>query len=188
MIKGFIVGFLLAIVVLCGGVVYYFTSGAAPAATADRPMPFEKKLANMALDAHIKAQNVGEPPIAADEPNLTAAVEIYKANCSECHGLPDHDPSPYEKDMFPEPTPLFRGKGVTDDPPSESYWKVANGIRLSGMPSFKTQLTNTQMWQVAQLVAHANELPDSVKSKLAADDESADAPTAPSDEKTGKGK
>jgi mono/diheme cytochrome c family protein len=68
--------------------------------------------------------------------------------------------------MFPKPTQLFRGKGVTDDPPSESYWKAANGIRLSGMPSFKKTLTDTQLWQVSQLVAHADQLPESAKKLL----------------------
>jgi len=45
--------------------------------------------------------------------------------------------------MFPKPTHLF--KGVTDDPASESYWKAARGIRLSGMPAFKDRLTDTQL-------------------------------------------
>jgi len=61
---------------------------------------------------------------------------------------------------------------VTDDPVAESYWKAANGIRMSGMPAFKTRLTETQLWQVSQLIAHANEIPDSVKRAL-----SPDAPT-----------
>jgi mono/diheme cytochrome c family protein len=46
--------------------------------------------------------------------------------------------------------------GVTDDPPGETYWKVANGIRLTGMPSYKDVLTDTQMWQVSQLLANAD--------------------------------
>jgi mono/diheme cytochrome c family protein len=46
--------------------------------------------------------------------------------------------------------------GVSDDPPGETYWKVANGIRLTGMPSFKDTLTDTQMWQVSLLLANAN--------------------------------
>jgi mono/diheme cytochrome c family protein len=33
---------------------------------------------------------------------------------------------------------------------------VANGIRLTGMPSFKDVLTDTQMWQVSQLLANAD--------------------------------
>jgi len=71
--------------------------------------------------------------------------------------------------MYPKPTQLFRGTGVTDDPASESYWKAANGIRLSGMPAFKTKLSETQLWQVSQLVAHANEIPESVKKILILD-------------------
>ena len=37
------------------------------------------------------------------------------------------------------------------------------------MPAFKTKLTDTQMWQVSQLLAHANEIPDSVKKLLIPD-------------------
>ena len=46
--------------------------------------------------------------------------------------------------------------GVTDDPPGETYWKVANGIRLPGMPSYKGVLTDTEMWQVSLLLAIAD--------------------------------
>jgi hypothetical protein len=79
--------------------------------------------------------------------------------------------------MFPKPPQLFRGKGVTDDPVSETYWKTVNGIRLSGMPSFKTRLTDTEAWQVSQLLAHANEITESVKKVLIPDSpKSASAP------------
>jgi thiosulfate dehydrogenase len=166
MIKGILIGFLLAIALIVGGIDYYFTSGLAPAASSDPPMPFEKKLAHMALDAHIEAQKIGDAAVAADEQNLLVRAQVYKTNCAACHGLPDQPASPYEKTMYPKPTALFRGKGVTDDRPAESYWKAANGIRLSGMPSFKNQLTDTQLWQVSQLVAHANELPASVRATL----------------------
>ena len=138
MIKGIVIGFFLAIAILAGSFFYYFASGMAPVATADPPMPFEKKLANMALDAHIEKQRILQSPVPADEPNFVAPQ-------------------------------LFRGKGVTDDPASESYWKAANGIRMTGMPAFKTNLTDTQLWQVSQLVAHANEIPESVKKVLVAD-------------------
>jgi mono/diheme cytochrome c family protein len=46
--------------------------------------------------------------------------------------------------------------GVSDDPPGETYWKVANGIRLSGMPAFKGVLTENEMWQVSLLLANAD--------------------------------
>jgi thiosulfate dehydrogenase len=167
MMKGILIGFLLALVLIAAGVGYYFSSGLAPAAAGDPAMPFEKRLAHMALDAHIDKQKAGDPPVPADEDNLLAGAKIYKTNCALCHGLPDQPPSPYEKTMYPMPTALFRGKGVTDDSTAESYWKAANGIRLSGMPAFKSVLTDTQLWQVSQLLAHAAELPASVKTELA---------------------
>jgi len=69
---------------------------------------------------------------------------------------------------------------VTDDPASETYWKAANGIRLSGMPSFKTKLSDTQLWQVSQLLAHANEITEPVKRVLTPDSPaSASAPAPP---------
>jgi thiosulfate dehydrogenase len=165
MIKGVVVGFILGVLVVVGGAYYYFASGMAPVAVADPMMPFEKKMANLALDAHIEKRHVGESPLPADEPNLLAGADVYLKNCATCHGLPGH-PVDYLKTMFPKPPQLFEGKGVTDDPASESYWKAANGIRLSGMPAFKDKLTNTQLWQVSQLVAHSNEIPESVKNVL----------------------
>jgi mono/diheme cytochrome c family protein len=167
MVKGLVIGFLLAVMILVGAVFGYFASGMAPVATADPPMPFEKKLANLALNAHIEKQHVLESPVAPDEPAFLAGAGVYKEHCAVCHGMPGQPPTDYAGTMFPKPPQLFRGHGVTDDPASESYWKAANGIRLSGMPAFKTKLTDTQLWQVSQLLAHANDLPESVKKALA---------------------
>jgi hypothetical protein len=70
--------------------------------------------------------------------------------------------------MYPHPPVLFEGKGVTDDEPGESYWKIFNGIRLTGMPGFSKSLSETQMWQLALLVANADKLPSSAKAVLVA--------------------
>jgi mono/diheme cytochrome c family protein len=180
MLKGIVVGFLLALVVLLGGCFYYFDSGMAPVATADPEMPFESRLANLALDAHIEKQHIPPSPVPADEANFLAGVTVYKQQCDFCHGLPGQPPSDYVATMFPKPPQLFRGKGVTDDPASETYWKVANGIRLSGMPSFNNKLTDVQMWQVSQLLAHANEISEPVKKALLPDAPSCPAAVAAS--------
>ena len=64
--------------------------------------------------------------------------------------------------MYPHAPQLWHAHGsenvvgVSDDPPGETYWKVANGIRLSGMPAFDQVLSSTQMWQVSLLLANAN--------------------------------
>jgi mono/diheme cytochrome c family protein len=70
---------------------------------------------------------------------------------------------------------------VSDDPPGETYWKVSNGIRLSGMPSFKDLLTDNQMWQVSILLANADKpLPPAAIDLLQSGAPAATAPTATS--------
>jgi len=161
-----VLGVLVGVLLLAGGVYYYFVSGMAPAAAADDPMPMEKTIASRSLNAHIGKANIPSPPIPVNEENFIAGAKLYRDNCAGCHGLPEQ-PAPMIADkMFPHATLLFKGKGVTDDPPQESYWKAANGIRLSGMPGFKDTLTDTQLWQLALLVANADKIPDSAKKIL----------------------
>ena len=179
MFKSFVIGMMVGVLLLVGGVYYYFVSGMAPVAAGDAPWPYEKKMASRSLDARIVNAKVPVPPIQANEENLLAGAKVYKENCAVCHGLPDQPPPAIADSMYPNATLMFKGKGVSDDPPQESYWKAANGIRLTGMPSFKGILTDTQLWQAAQLVASTDKLPDSVKKALAPEPPPAAMTTAP---------
>ena len=161
-IAGIIVGVLLFVVVAFT----YFLSGSAPVAVADKTIPFEKFLANGALHARIEKEMPKNVPVAASESTYMAGAKIYSSNCAVCHGFPNADQGPIAKGMFPKPPHLFHGKGVTDDEPGETYWKVANGIRLTGMPAFNKSLSETEIWQVSVLLANANKISDAVKQEL----------------------
>jgi mono/diheme cytochrome c family protein len=168
MIKGLILGILVGLLLVGGGVYYYFSSGHAPVATSASPMPFERTLARMGLHAYLDKLPHPVPQVPADEPNLVAGAKVYKEQCAVCHGLPKEPKSAVAQGMFPAPPQLFQGKGVTDDDAWESYWKVENGIRMSGMPGFKDRLTEPQIWQVAVLVKNADKITEPVKKELAA--------------------
>src|SRR5258705_6938605 len=139
----------VGIALLTIAVVGYFLSGSAPVATDAPPMPLEKYLAKKALHAV-----------------LDRGAQLYKDNCAVCHGLPGQPATAIARGMFPHPPELLHGKGVTDDEPRETYWKVVHRIRLTGMPGFRGSLTDSQAWQVSILLAHADQLPDSVKAQL----------------------
>jgi len=133
-------------------------------------MPMEKYLAKKALHAVLDREMPKTVPIPVDEANYLAGAQLYKDNCAVCHGLPGLPGQPataIARGMFPKPPELLHGKGVTDDEPGETYWKVVHGIRLTGMPGFRGSLTDTQAWQVSILLTHADKLPDSVKALLA---------------------
>jgi mono/diheme cytochrome c family protein len=167
--KRFLVGFILGILVLPIGAFAYFKLGKPPVATGDPPLPFEKEIVAVPLHARIDREMPKSVPIAADERAYAAGAAVYQAQCAACHGLPDHDSS-FAKGMFPQAPQLFVRHGdhvgVSDDEPGESYWKVANGIRLSGMPAYKGVLSENEIWQVTLLVANADKLPAGVQQAL----------------------
>ncbi|HTQ56155.1 MAG TPA: c-type cytochrome [Bryobacteraceae bacterium] len=164
--KQFIFGFVFAVAAIAGGVLLYFGLGFAPVGTATPPMPFERSLARMALHAKIARQPLAQPPIPADAAGLTAGAQIYREHCAVCHGLRGQPETAIAKGMFPPPPQLFQGHGVTDDAAGETYWKVANGIRLTGMPGFEKSLTDTQLWQVSLMLADADKLPPAAMALL----------------------
>jgi mono/diheme cytochrome c family protein len=146
----------------------YIKMGMMPVATSSAPLPMEEKIARMAVRARMAKDPLQQSPIPADEPNLTQGAHLYVDNCAFCHGFPGEKASFASKGMFPLPPQLLSGDDmVTDDPPGNIYWKVENGIRLTGMPGFKDMLTPTQIWQVSQMLKHADKLPDQTKAALA---------------------
>lgn len=166
--KAFVFGVVLGFIAVPAIVYMYFSSGSAPVATSASEMPFEHMLAKKALHARLDKEMPKSVPIPADEAAYTAGAQIYKENCAVCHGLPGQAQTAIAKGMFPKPPVLLEGKGVTDDPAGETYWKVAGGIRMTGMPGFDKTLSTTQMWQVSVLLANADKLPKSVKDSLSA--------------------
>src|SRR5215471_10322630 len=167
MLKALGIGILLGIILVFVSIWLYFTGGHAPVAVADPPMPLEAKLAHAALHAHLDKQKPTESPVPADEKNLLAGAEVYKQHCAVCHGLPAESETAIAHGMYPKPPELFHGTGVTDDPAWETHWKAENGIRMTGMPGFKSRLTDAQLWQVSQLLANADKIPPSVRAALA---------------------
>ncbi|MGP0019351.1 MAG: c-type cytochrome [Candidatus Sulfotelmatobacter sp.] len=164
--RKFLIGLILGLIVIPVCVYFYFSSGSAPVATSAEPMPFEKALARMALHARLDKEMPKSVPIAADEAAYVAGAQIYKENCAVCHGLPGQAQTAIAQGMFPKPPMLMKGTGVTDDPAGETYWKVAGGIRMTGMPGFDKTLSTTQMWQVSLLLANADKLPQTAKDVL----------------------
>lgn len=165
--KTFLIGLILGVLVLPVAALLYFHTGKPPVAVADPPMPMERAIVHVPLNARIDAEAPKASPIEASATNLEAGAHIYRQQCASCHGLYGR-PSLFADHMYPRAPQLWQPHGsgvvgVSDDPPGETYWKVANGIRLTGMPSYSNVLNQTEMWQVSMLLANADKpLPPSV--------------------------
>ncbi len=159
----FLIGFLVGLLILPVAFALYALSGRMPVAAADRPWPFEATLAEAGLYARIRREAPNRAVSDFTPSELVTGADIYQKNCAMCHGLPNQDVPPVGRGEFPRPPQLFTVDGrVSDDPAGETYWKVKNGIRLTGMPSFEKSLTDLQMWYVTAIVARADNLPPQV--------------------------
>ncbi|WP_263368100.1 c-type cytochrome [Edaphobacter bradus] len=160
-------GFLLGVAAAAAGLFLYLRFGPLPVAVADAPLPMEKQIVRLPLEGRIEREKK-DAPFGIGEDVFEGGAQVYKTQCAGCHGTPGHD-VPFAKSMYPAAPQLWKKHarnnvvGVSDDAPGETYWKVANGIRLTGMPSYRHVLSDTQMWQVSLLLKNADkEMPDPV--------------------------
>lgn len=164
--------FVAGLVVVPLIVLLYLDTGRPPVAVSDPPFPLEKKIVRKILDARI-ASETQTPPLSATPEVLEAGAVIYKDQCAVCHGTPNGK-STIGANMYPSAPRLWASHragvvGVSDDPVGETFWRVKNGIRLTGMPSYKTVLTDEQIWQVSLLLSSAAKpLPDKAQQILTA--------------------
>lgn len=161
----FIVGLIIGILLVPAAVYVYLSTGNAPVAVKDKSMPFEASLANKALNAQLNNVEAKTPAVDASEANLQEGAEEYMEHCAICHGTRSQD-SVMHSSMFPTPPALVKNEMVTDLPAGKTYWIIANGIRLSGMPEFKSHFSDEELWQISQMLANADKLPPSVQKVL----------------------
>ena len=155
----FVWGLVAGVVAVPVLAIVYILSGYAPTAVSDRPLPLERFLAGGALHARTSREAPKRDLASFTTADLVAGAQVFRRGCG-CHGSPQSAEQRARPATFPPAPQLFTPDGsVTDDPVGVSYWKVKNGIRLTGMPSFKFVLSDEQMWQVAALVAKADKLP-----------------------------
>jgi mono/diheme cytochrome c family protein len=164
MFRGFVFGIVATILVAlaCGYLV--LRTGLVPANADATPGGLEVWAAGTSLDATLAREAPKGPnPVALTDDNLLAGVDLYGQHCASCHGTAkgDASASPVAKGLYPAP-PQLATDGVEDDPEGVSFWKIAHGIRWTGMPSWKGALTDQQIWTLALFLRHMDKLPPAV--------------------------
>ncbi len=159
MARGIVLGIVATLVALGLGAYIGIEAGLLPANADAKPPRLERWAARTSLHAAIaRGASDAPPPIAANDANLIAGIRLYAADCAVCHGGPDAKPSRIARGLYQHPPQLAKD-GVEDDPDGETYWKIAHGIRLTGMPSFVKTLDEQQIWQLTLFLKNMDGLP-----------------------------
>lgn len=159
--RRFLLGFMAAVVVLfLVGFLWVRFGFVDPRADAPESA-LERAVAMPGLDASVRlrapqAQN----PVAATDDNLVAGLKIYQNNCAGCHG-DIHQPHAVFGDSFYPRAPQFM-EDAPDMPENQNFYIIQHGIRLSGMPAWRSTLKEEEMWQVTTFLSHMDKLPTQV--------------------------
>ena len=154
-----------AVAIVALGAYTSLATGLAPANADAQPSAFERWAARLSLNATVKREAAAlTDPLAPNSATLSAGLKLYASNCMVCHGASDGKPSNIAIGLY-QHAPQLGKHGVEDDPEGETYWKVAHGIRLTGMPAFGMTLTQTQLWQIATFLKHMDSLPPGLAAK-----------------------
>jgi len=161
MVRGFIIGVVATILVALAGAYALLQSGLIPANADAKPGGLELWAAGKSLDATLRRQAPTEPnPVPFTSRNLLAGITLYGQHCAICHGTAagDSSASPVARGLYPAP-PQLATDGVEDDSEGISYWKIKHGIRLTGMPAWRSSLDDQQIWTLALFLKHMDKLP-----------------------------
>src|SRR5450755_3466947 len=101
--KQFVFGFIAALVLIGVGGLGYVALGWAPVATASAPLPFEKLITGIALNARVSKEAPKSPPFQPSDEVYAAGASVYRNNCAVCHGLPGREQTAIAKGEFPKP-------------------------------------------------------------------------------------
>jgi mono/diheme cytochrome c family protein len=137
-----------------------------------QPWSVETALANAAKDVVIplQAEKLVNPLTVSPEV-VSAGQQIYTQSCAVCHG-PDGRGSDLGRDMYP-PAMDLNSPHVQHWKDADLFWIVQNGVRLTGMPSWKSVLSDDETWKVVTFLrdvpkANGQSRPAQVQSATAA--------------------
>jgi thiosulfate dehydrogenase len=160
--RNFVLGIIAAFLALMLGGLTVAVFGLMPTNADSIPPSLEQRIAMSALDHSMnrRAPRLSNP-VASSDDSLIDGMKIYTMNCAVCHGTLDNKPSLLEHSLYP-PVPQLVLDPV-DDPEWHTYYVVRNGIRYTGMPSWRHVLSEQDMWKVTDFLSRLESLPPAVQ-------------------------
>lgn len=80
----------------------------------------------------------------------------YSTGCAACHGAPGQLASPIAQQMTPVPPALYGA--WKDFDPSQLFWIIQNGVKLTAMPAWPAPQRSDEIWAMVAFVEHLRDL------------------------------
>jgi mono/diheme cytochrome c family protein len=117
-----------------------------------KPSNVEATLANMAKDVVIPIEAESRKnPLPANEQTFEDGRGIYMQSCAICHGTDGHGRTSLGRGMYP-PAMDLTSPHVQHWNDAELFWIIQNGVRLTGMPSWNSTLSESDTWKLVHFI------------------------------------
>jgi mono/diheme cytochrome c family protein len=116
------------------------------------PSEGETSLANAAKDVTIplEAGKMKNPLPETDEV-VSQGQEVFLGSCAQCHGADARGDADLGRSMAP-PAMDLTSAHVQHWSDAELFWIIQNGVRLTGMPSWKSSISDNDTWKLARFI------------------------------------
>jgi mono/diheme cytochrome c family protein len=151
----------LAIVVAIGAAIFFFGGFYSVAENEDDPAILSWALASVRAASVARHATEAPPANLDDQATVKAGARAYATiGCVNCHGgPPDADWAKWSEGLKPVPADLkIMAKERT---PSELFWAIKNGIKMTGMPSFGLAgASDQQIWTIVAFIKNLPSMSD----------------------------
>lgn len=141
-----VAGFLAGV----GGLAFMY-SGLYPIAASKPHTRITRWLLTTTMVHAVKRAAAGErAPRLQDAELVRRGFVLYREECQVCHGAPGLAAQQIGRGINPDPPRLDKAGAKWTD--GEIHWIIANGLKMSGMPSMKAARTDADLWALTAFV------------------------------------
>jgi mono/diheme cytochrome c family protein len=94
--------------------------------------------------------NTIQVPNLSDPKMIAYGAQTYARECTTCHDAPGRGRPMMALHMNPVPPPMLPiGRSRK---PSELFWAIKNGFKMTGMPSWDALMTDQDLWAIVAFI------------------------------------
>jgi mono/diheme cytochrome c family protein len=117
-----------------------------------QPSQEETSLANAAKDVTIPLEaGKMKNPLPETAEVVSQGQEVFLGSCAQCHGADARGDTDIGRNMNP-PAMDLTSAHVQHWSDAELFWIIQNGVRLTGMPAWKSSISDNDTWKLAHFI------------------------------------
>src|SRR5215213_7759964 len=103
------------------------------------------------------SRSVDPPPLPFTPAQVSRGFCAYETHCVACHGAPAVARQTWVSGL--EPSPPYLLDATHKFTPRELFWIAKNGIKMTGMPSWKNAMSDREIWDVVAFLEASRHMP-----------------------------